>query len=70
MYHQPRKGRVHRAHILPDGWVDVDGKPYRKMSPSLRACVGIEINGWLWLHVPTNKRLRQLRSELASGGTQ
>lgn len=66
IYHQPRKHRTHHARVLPDGWIDVDGTPYKHASPSLRACVGTEINGWLWVHTASGQQLRALRDESAA----
>jgi hypothetical protein len=63
-YEQKRKGRVHHAEVLPDGWVRANGKDYDHMSPSLGESVGHQINGWLWIHEPTGRRLFDMREEL------
>ena len=63
---QPRKGLVHQAVVAADGWLEVAGRPFPKVSPALKACVGHEINGWgQWTHKRTGRRLQSLREELA-----
>jgi hypothetical protein len=66
VYHQPKKGAVYHAEVTSDGWVQVEGgQQFRKLSPSLRSCVGTQINGWLWVHAGSGKTLRALRFELS-----
>jgi len=75
VHEQPRKGRVHRALVAGDGWLEVEGHPaFRQVSPALKALVGNEINGWgQWTHVASGRRLQELRDELRrrqANGTQ
>jgi hypothetical protein len=65
VHEQPRKGLVHRARVTGDGWLAVDGRAFRRVSPALKSCVGHEINGWgQWTHVRSGRRMQKLREEL------
>ncbi|GAA4757697.1 hypothetical protein GCM10023328_47020 [Modestobacter marinus] len=65
IHEQPRKGRIHRGTVTPDGGIEVSGEVYLKVSPALKAVVGHEINGWgQWVLARTGQRLQDLRDEL------
>ncbi|GAA4744508.1 hypothetical protein GCM10023328_28020 [Modestobacter marinus] len=65
VHEQPRKGRVHRGTVTPDGGIKVGGEVYPKVSPALKAVVGHEINGWgQWVLTRTGQRLQDVREEL------
>jgi hypothetical protein len=67
-YTQVRKGRTFTAVIEPDGWIKTVKGRYKEPSPALSELVGTSIDGWAsWIHQPTGKSLRVLRSEM--GGT-
>lgn len=58
-YTQTRFNRTFRASITPDGYIEVDGTPFKSPSPSLEHCTGSSINGWLWVYEPTGKSLNK-----------
>jgi len=65
-YRQPRKGLVHRARVGADGWIETDSGPFKKVSPSLKAYTGTEINGWShWRRIVDGRRLGDLRDQLS-----
>ena len=62
--HRSRSGVTHRATVQADGWIKTDGGLHKEPSPALREYVGSQIDGWAnWIHVPSGKRLRDLRAE-------
>ncbi|MCO8276858.1 hypothetical protein M1L60_40390 [Actinoplanes sp. TRM 88003] len=62
---QVRKGRTFTAVIEDDGWIKTDKGSYREPSPALGDLVETSIDGWAyWIHEPTKKSLRTLRSEI------
>lgn len=66
---QVRKGRRFAATIEPDGWIRTDIGRYKEPSPALGKLVGTSIDGWAyWIHDPTGKSLRRLRSESGETG--
>jgi hypothetical protein len=65
---QVRKGRRFAGTVEADGWIKTELGRYKEPSPALGKLVGTSIDGWAyWIHEPTGKSLRRLRSE--SGGT-
>lgn len=66
-YEEKRKGRLHRAVILPDGWIRTVNGEYRQPSPALRDLVGHEINGNWFTAVDRldgqRKTLRQMKQD-------
>jgi hypothetical protein len=65
---QVRKGRTFTAVIEEDGWIKTEKGRFKDPSPALGAFTGTSVDGWAnWIHEPTGKPLRVLRSEI--GGT-
>ncbi|KAF0849569.1 restriction system modified-DNA reader domain-containing protein [Nocardia caishijiensis] len=61
-----RKGQVVVAEIVEGGSIRTVNGLYSAPSPALKDLVGTDIDGWHnWIHVPSGRTLRELRSELA-----
>ncbi|WP_181698179.1 hypothetical protein [Nocardia sp. GTS18] len=61
-----RKGQVVVAEIVEGGSIRTANGLYSAPSPALKDLVGTDIDGWHnWIHVPSGRTLRELRSELA-----
>lgn len=71
-HHQPRRQRTHEATITADGWVEIpDGRAFAQPSPALKSQTGSDINGWgQYTHVPSGRRLQELREEAQSRKAQ
>lgn len=64
-HEQTRKGKVFAATVMESGGLRTDKGVYQAPSPALADLVGNQIDGWAnWLHTPSGKTLRQLRSQL------
>jgi hypothetical protein len=64
-HEQTRKGNVYKGTVTGSGEIVTSMGTYRAPSPALADLVGSQIDGWAhWLHVPSGKTLRQLRSQL------
>lgn len=64
-HRQTRKGRTFRGSVGEGGAVVTERGVWPAPSPALARLVGSQIDGWAnWVHVPTGKTLRELRSKL------
>ncbi len=62
---QTRKGNIFEATVTASGEIVTTKGTYPAPSPALVDFVGSQIDGWAnWLHLPSGKSLRQLRSTL------
>lgn len=67
-HEKTRKGIVYDGTVTETGWITTGKGLYQAPSPALAALTGSQIDGWAnWIHVPSGKSLRQLRSLLEKG---
>jgi Restriction Enzyme Adenine Methylase Associated/SeqA protein N-terminal domain len=64
-HEQPRRRMLHEATITARGWLTLaDGQSFATPSRALAEQTGTTINGWNYVHVPSGRRLQELRAQI------